>query len=95
MADHADPAAAQLAGEQHRQVFARFDPLGGPFVREVSWYLNRPERRSAARELVAQKVSQRHPRVIVAHSLGRVVTYEALWSKLDWHVDLLVQCHVA
>ncbi|WP_157855368.1 hypothetical protein [Kitasatospora purpeofusca] len=50
------------------------------FVREVAWYLEHPERRTAARDHVAATIARVQPRVIVAHSLGSVVTYEALWS---------------
>ncbi len=62
------------------------------FVREVAWYLEHPERRSAARDHVAATIARVRPRVIVAHSLGSVVTYEALWHATDLvpPVELLV-----
>ncbi|MGQ4490252.1 hypothetical protein ACN6LM_000778 [Streptomyces sp. SAS_281] len=50
------------------------------FVREVAWYLEQPKRRNAARELVSTTIARIQPRVVIAHSLGSVVAYEALWS---------------
>lgn len=50
------------------------------FVREVAWYLEHPERRAAARQHVGATITRVQPQVVVAHSLGSVVAYEALWS---------------
>ncbi|MFD8688533.1 hypothetical protein [Streptomyces sp. NPDC059651] len=50
------------------------------FVREVAWYLEHRERRESARELVSTTIARVRPRVVIAHSLGSVVAYEALWS---------------
>jgi hypothetical protein len=62
------------------------------FVREVAWYLERPERRAAARQHVGATITRVQPRVVVAHSLGSVVAYEALWntSASTFPVELLV-----
>jgi hypothetical protein len=62
------------------------------FCREVHTYLAHPDgpRRAAARDEVAAAVEAHRPRVIVAHSLGTVVAYEALWSRPDLNVDLLL-----
>lgn len=65
------------------------------FVREVATYLKRPEgrRRLAAREEVANAIADGRDRervVVVAHSLGSVVTYEALWAHPELKVDLFV-----
>jgi hypothetical protein len=67
------------------------------FVREVSTYLATPEspRRQAAREAVATAIADAieasgGPVTVVAHSLGSVVTYEALWAHPELRVDLLI-----
>jgi len=63
------------------------------FFREVAYYLADEEsaQRAAARNEVVQAIrSAERPRVVLAHSLGSVVAYEALWSEPDFEVDLLV-----
>ncbi|MBC6460840.1 hypothetical protein [Actinomadura sp. HBU206391] len=67
------------------------------FAREVSTYLSAPEspRRLAAREAVATTIAEAveaggEPVTVVAHSLGSVVTYEALWAHPELRVDLLI-----
>lgn len=65
------------------------------FAREVATYLRRPDgkRRLAAREEVARAIGEARDQdrvVVVAHSLGSVVTYEALWAHPELRVDLLV-----
>ncbi|MFF4694287.1 serine peptidase [Streptomyces chattanoogensis] len=57
---------------------------------EVYTYLTSPKRRAAAREVVADTVRASGARVIVAHSLGSVVTYEALHAHELPGVELLV-----
>lgn len=63
------------------------------FVREVSTYLKEPSgrKRLAAREAVAAAVAATAgTRAVVAHSLGTVVAYEALWAHPELEVDRLV-----
>jgi hypothetical protein len=60
------------------------------FLREVFVYLTRPGVRERARATVAAAVETHRPSVVVAHSLGSVVTYEALHARPDLRVDLLV-----
>ncbi|MBW4720909.1 serine peptidase [Saccharothrix obliqua] len=62
------------------------------FCREVHTYLAKPgsPRRVAARRAVADAVATHRPKVVVAHSLGSVVAYEALWAHPEHDVDLLV-----
>ena len=62
------------------------------FCREVHAYLAMPDApgRIAAREEVAVAVASCSPRVVVAHSLGSVIAYEALWAKPELEVELLV-----
>lgn len=62
------------------------------FCREVQAYLGTPDsgKREAVRDTVAGVIDARRPRAVVAHSLGSVVTYEALWHRPDLKVDLLL-----
>lgn len=60
------------------------------FCREVTVYLEQPERREAARAVVAREIAERTPQVVIAHSLGSVVAYEALWAFPDPAIELLV-----
>ncbi|MGA5699099.1 serine peptidase [Peterkaempfera bronchialis] len=69
------------------------DTLGRVVValaREVYVYLSRAERRRRIRDTVAEAVRTHRPRVVLAHSLGSVVAYEALHAHPDLEVDLLV-----
>lgn len=60
--------------------------------REVAAYLRAPDApaRIAAREEVAAVIAEHRPRIVIAHSLGTVVTYEALHAHPELTVDLLV-----
>ncbi|MFB6626289.1 hypothetical protein ACFCWD_18815 [Streptomyces sp. NPDC056374] len=62
------------------------------FFREVAAYLRAKDdpARAAARDLVAGCIAEHHPRVVIAHSLGTVVAYEALHSRPDLDVELLL-----
>lgn len=62
------------------------------FFREVTEYLRRPEhpRRAQARTTVADLIRAHRPDVIVAHSLGTVVTYEALHALPHIPIPLLI-----
>ncbi|MEO3872875.1 alpha/beta hydrolase [Nonomuraea sp. B12E4] len=66
------------------------------FAREVSSYLKTPNgrRRLAARDAVAETIRtaarQDEAVTVVAHSLGSVVVYEALWAHPELRVDRLV-----
>ncbi|MFI6322770.1 CHAT domain-containing protein [Nonomuraea sp. NPDC050556] len=60
------------------------------FVRETAVYLDSPARRERAREEVAATIARERPYLVVAHSLGSVVAYEALWAHPELQVDLLV-----
>jgi hypothetical protein len=70
--------------------------LTGLFIRvffgEVAAYLRDDDdpARLAARELVAHRIDQHRPRIVIAHSLGTVVTYEALHAHPELTVDLLL-----
>ena len=58
-------------------------------LREVYAYLTRPALRERVRAAVAETIVRHRPKVVVAHSLGSVVTYEALHAG-GHQVDLLV-----
>jgi hypothetical protein len=62
------------------------------FCREVHTYLASADspRRAAVRQTVADAIEKHRPDVLVAHSLGSVVTYETLWAHPGPDVDLLV-----
>lgn len=57
---------------------------------EVHRYLHVPQVRAAARSAVAESIRRARPRVVLAHSLGSVVAYEALHA----HPELTVDCFV-
>lgn len=70
-----------------------FQGLGKRFLvselKQVRRYLDDPPTWQAARASVAEQVGE-DTRVIVAHSLGSVVAYEALCENPDWPVTDLV-----
>ncbi|MEV5103011.1 hypothetical protein ACFQ7G_23640 [Streptomyces massasporeus] len=95
-----DATAAGRATAPLRQALAwlaRTHGLGRPvtewfvarFFREVATYLRTPARQEA-RDRVAGLMATHRPRVVLAHSLGSVVTYETLWENPSLHVELLV-----
>ena len=59
---------------------------------EVARYLAAADApaRAQARDHVATTIAERQARVVIAHSLGTVVAYEALHAHPELHVDLLV-----
>jgi hypothetical protein len=62
------------------------------FFREVATYLRGDDDpvRLAAREEVANQIARYRPRIVIAHSLGTVVTYEALHAHPQLKVELLL-----
>jgi hypothetical protein len=62
------------------------------FLREVSAYLDDVEShaRDASRARVADAIREHSPHIVIAHSLGSVVCYEALFAYPDLRVDLLI-----
>jgi hypothetical protein len=60
------------------------------FAREVSIYLRSARRRQAVRDSVGDVIAERRPRIVIAHSLGSVVTYETLWQHPELTIDLLI-----
>jgi hypothetical protein len=60
------------------------------FVREVSAYLHSDTRRREVRHAIAKEIERDQPQVVIAHSLGTVVAYEALWEHPELAVGLLL-----
>ncbi|WP_406387248.1 serine peptidase [Streptomyces sp. NBC_00887] len=60
------------------------------FMPEVYSYLASPERRRRARDEVARTIEHSGAKVVVAHSLGSIVTYEALHAYPDLGVEVLI-----
>ena len=62
------------------------------FFREVHTFLETSggPQRTAARDEVAQTIREHEPSIVVAHSLGTIVTYETLWAYTDLKIDLLI-----
>jgi hypothetical protein len=62
------------------------------FFREVATYFDPCNTfpRIRSRNVFLDEFTTYRPRVVIAHSLGSVVAYEALWARPDLHVDLLL-----
>ncbi|MFI1767667.1 hypothetical protein ACH41H_37260 [Streptomyces sp. NPDC020800] len=80
-------------------VAARFDLAEGPLrvfiqllFREVAAYLRAHDspHRFAAREEVAARIACHRPKIVIAHSLGSVVAYEALHAHPELRPELFL-----
>ncbi len=60
------------------------------FCREVSAYFRDEQRRQAARTEVTRLLGEFAPQIMIAHSLGSVVGYEALWEEPQHSPHLLI-----
>ncbi|MGC5010618.1 hypothetical protein ACLQ2R_07630 [Streptosporangium sp. DT93] len=61
------------------------------FCPEVAAYMAAgSQARARARAAVAEVIRRNRPKVVIAHSLGSVVTYETLWANPDLKVELLI-----
>ncbi|MBC2907794.1 hypothetical protein [Streptomyces cupreus] len=62
------------------------------FFSEVATYLRHDDDpvRLSAREEVADRIARQRPQVVIAHSLGTVVAYEALHAHPELQVDLFL-----
>ncbi|MEU9886026.1 hypothetical protein [Sphaerisporangium sp. NPDC051011] len=94
-----DFAGEKLTGLIHRLaewLLARLGPHAKDFAEdfcpEVAAYLASADAaaRVRARDAVAETIRRNRPKVVIAHSLGSVVTYEALWAHPDLSVELLI-----
>ncbi|MFC4072781.1 hypothetical protein [Actinoplanes subglobosus] len=79
-----------LAGKPRFPGRATVARIMSAFLREVFVYTTRPAVRARVRQTVIDAVEKHRPTVLVAHSLGTVVTYEALHARPDLEVPLLV-----
>ena len=87
MADGVQAALAALAGAQFLAAATeRFLVL---WLRQVRAYFTQPELREEVQRRFAAMISP-DTQVVVAHSLGSVVAYEALCAHEDWNVQTLV-----
>ncbi|WP_229075598.1 hypothetical protein [Actinoplanes sp. DH11] len=78
LAQHWDPGARAIGR------------LMTALLREVYLYLTRPGVRARCRQSVIDAIDSSGARVVVAHSLGSVVAYEALCAHPDREIDLFV-----
>lgn len=85
--DGVQDALRALAGSRFFAALADRALLGD--LRQVSDYLHEPKIRRKARERVSAAVGD-DTRVLVGHSLGSVVAYEALAANPEWPVRMLV-----
>ncbi|MER5421694.1 hypothetical protein [Streptosporangium roseum] len=93
-----DSVGEGLTGALHRVTGWLLDRLQGNaaefarfFCPEVAAYMTAGgEARAEARAAVAEVIRRNRPKVVIAHSLGSVVTYETLWAHPDLEVDLLI-----
>ncbi|SEM35145.1 hypothetical protein [Nonomuraea pusilla] len=88
--EHVTGALKSFTGWLLGRLDARSAAFAELFAPEVAVYLTDQARRERARQAVADTIRRREPSVVVAHSLGSVVTYEALWANPELRVDLLV-----
>jgi hypothetical protein len=82
----------RLAGWAVERLGERAEDFARSFVPEVAAYLasDRAAARVKSRDAVADTIRRRRPRVVIAHSLGSVVAYEALWANPELEVELLI-----
>jgi hypothetical protein len=84
-------ALARSVGRSHDHSYQRrLTRLLANFVRDTARYLNHATRRDAVRQHIATTISQHQPQIVIAHSLGSVVTYETLHACPELRVDLLI-----
>ncbi|GAA2295294.1 hypothetical protein GCM10010149_49460 [Nonomuraea roseoviolacea subsp. roseoviolacea] len=88
--EHVTGALRTFTGWLLTRLDARSAAFAGLFAPEVAAYLTDAVRRERVRQAVAATIRRNGPRVVVAHSLGSVVAYEALWSDPTLQVDLLL-----
>jgi alpha-beta hydrolase superfamily lysophospholipase len=60
------------------------------FAAEVDRYINLSDCRVRARQAVTTQLLDYSPQVVIAHSLGSVVAYEALFEMTPHPIDLLI-----
>ncbi|GAA2855368.1 hypothetical protein GCM10010517_13520 [Streptosporangium fragile] len=93
-----DTVGEGLTGALHRVTGWLLDRLdagaagfAGFFCPEVAAYMAAgSDARARCRAAVAEVIRRNRPKVVIAHSLGSVVTYETLWAHPDLEADLLI-----
>ncbi|MFI6318591.1 hypothetical protein ACIBG8_13775 [Nonomuraea sp. NPDC050556] len=79
-----------VVGWLMRHLDSRAAAFAALFCPEVAAYITDQAKREKCRQAVADVIRKNRPKVVVAHSLGSVVTYETLWANPDLEVDLLI-----
>ncbi|MEU1721367.1 hypothetical protein ACNF49_36195 [Actinomadura sp. ATCC 39365] len=90
LGEHVTGALKSFTGWLLGKLDSRSAAFAKLFAPEVAVYLTDQERRERCRQAVADAIRRNRPRVVIAHSLGSVVAYEALWANPDLPVDLLL-----
>ncbi|MFJ3794011.1 hypothetical protein [Kitasatospora sp. NPDC090091] len=85
-----DQSGGSLVGAVKEQAIHRLERLMVSMLHEVEAYTTWPERRQLVRERVAGVILREQPRVVVAHSLGSVVTYETLHAHPELEIEMLL-----
>lgn len=88
--EHVTEALKSFTGWLLDRLDGRSAAFAKLFAPEVAAYLTDQARREKCRQAVAEVIRRNRPKVVIAHSLGSVVAYEALWANPDLHVDLLI-----
>ncbi|MEV4469521.1 hypothetical protein ACFFR3_13315 [Nonomuraea salmonea] len=90
LGEHVTGALKSVTGWLLDRLDERSAAFAKLFAPEVAAYLTDKGRREKCRQAVADVIRRNRPRIVIAHSLGSVVTYEALWACPDLEADLLV-----
>ncbi|MFB4275242.1 MULTISPECIES: hypothetical protein [unclassified Nonomuraea] len=88
--EHVTGALKSFTGWLLNRLDSRSAAFAKLFAPEVAAYLTDQARREKSRQAVAEVIRRHRPQVVIAHSLGSVVAYEALWANPDLQVDLLI-----
>jgi hypothetical protein len=88
--EHVTGALKSFTGWLLTRLDSRSAAFAKLFAPEVAAYLTDQAKRERCRRAVADVIRKNRPKVVVAHSLGSVVAYEALWANPDLRIDLLL-----
>ncbi|WP_043639212.1 hypothetical protein [Nonomuraea candida] len=90
LGEHVTGALKSFTGWLLERLDGRSAAFAKLFAPEVAAYLTDQAGRERSRQAVAGCIRKNRPKVVIAHSLGSVVTYEALWAEPDLEVELLI-----
>lgn len=90
LGEHVTGALKSFTGWLLDRLDGRSAAFAKLFAPEVAAYLTDEARREQCRHAVADVIRKNRPKVVIAHSLGSVVTYETLWANPDLRIELLV-----